>query len=197
MPLNTVCLPEPGTRSDGTHYHLDVVGDRFMPRLAYRNFVTHESFLASHAVRVSATSTQTGIRWYELHGSQTPAVFRSFTISPDRSLFRFMPSMAQDHDGNAAIGYSVGNVRVHPGIRAVTWNLGRNTKRVEVTIKNGGGDQENSSTWGDYTSMTVDPVDGCTFWYVNEYLPANEAGAAISWATTIAKFAVPTCVPLK
>ena len=28
----------------------------------------------------------------------------------------------------------------------------------------------NLSRWGDYTSMTVDPLDDCTFHYVNEYL---------------------------
>ena len=31
-----------------------------------------------------------------------------------------------------------------------------------------------ATRWGDYTSMNVDPVDDCTFWYVNEYLPADE-----------------------
>jgi hypothetical protein len=26
----------------------------------------------------------------------------------------------------------------------------------------------NLSRWGDYSSMSVDPVDDCTFWYTNE-----------------------------
>ena len=29
-----------------------------------------------------------------------------------------------------------------------------------------------NSRWGDYTSLNVDPVDDCTFWYVNEYYTA-------------------------
>ena len=32
-----------------------------------------------------------------------------------------------------------------------------------------------SARWGDYTSMNVDPVDDCTFWYINEYFPATSA----------------------
>ena len=40
----------------------------------------------------------------------------------------------------------------------------------EGTIINGSGVQTTTnSRWGDYTAMTVDPVDDCTFWYVNEY----------------------------
>ena len=52
---------------------------------------------------------------------------------------------------------------------------------------------ENTNEWGDYTSMTVDPVDDCTFWYVNEYLPTNETGPPPNRNTRIANFKIPTC----
>ena len=42
--------------------------------------------------------------------------------------------------------------------------------------------------------MNVDPVDDCTFWYVNEYYTA--AGQALSpagWQTRIASFKLPGC----
>ena len=49
----------------------------------------------------------------------------------------------------------------------------------EGMIVNGTGVQTTTnSRWGDYTSMNVDPVDDCTFWYVNEYYTA--AGQASS-----------------
>jgi hypothetical protein len=41
--------------------------------------------------------------------------------------------------------------------------------------------------------MTVDPVDDCTFWYVNQYLSANQTGNAISWKTRISKFKIASC----
>src|SRR5271170_5453762 len=60
-PVQTVCVPEPSTSS--TENYIDSVGDRFMPRFAYRNFGSYESFLFSLDVQ-AATSAQTGIRWY-------------------------------------------------------------------------------------------------------------------------------------
>ena len=92
------------------------------------------------------------------------------------SLYRFMPSLAQDKVGNAAAGYSVSSSTVEPGIRAAYWSLAGKTTPVEIALQNGVGDEENSSHWGDYTSMTVDPTDGCTFWYVNQYYQVSETG---------------------
>jgi hypothetical protein len=47
--------------------------------------------------------------------------------------------------------------------------------------------------WGDYSAMSVDPVDDCTFWYANMYFPAQ----GTNWVTRIAAFKFPGCpVPL-
>jgi hypothetical protein len=191
-PANTICVPEPSSSSTGIR--LDSVGDRFMPRLAYRNFGVYESFLFSHAIQVgTGTSKQTGIRWYELRGAGTPALFQNGTVSPDQSLFRFMPSMAQDNSAEAAVGYSVSNSSTHPGISASWWNLGSLTAPTEFSLFAGSAYQENASQWGDYTSMTVDPVDGCTFWYANEYFTENQIGAQHLWKTRISNFKLPGC----
>src|SRR5438128_4621151 len=60
---------------------------------------------------------------------------------------------------------------------------------AETTIMAGSGAQGNER-WGDYSSLNVDPVDDCTFWYTNEYLPAGG-----NWSTRIARFRFtsPTC----
>ena len=53
-----------------------------------------------------------------------------------------------------------------------------------------------NSRWGDYTDMTVDPVDDCTFWYVNEYYTVEGAATAPlgnGWQTRIASFKLPGC----
>ena len=44
--------------------------------------------------------------------------------------------------------------------------------------------------WGDYSDMTVDPVDDCTFWYTNEYLKAS---GTFNWSTRIGSFKFPGC----
>jgi len=189
-PVQTACVPEPSTAV--THNYIDSVGDRFMPGFSYRNFGSYESFLISHAVQAPTGGQKTSIRWYELRGSKTPSPYRSGNINFD-SLYRFMPSIAEDAVGDAAVGYSISNASTHPGIEAAWWKLGSELKPSRVPIFSGSGDEENSSHWGDYTSMTVDPVDGCTFWYVNEYFAANQTGSSINWNTRIANFRAPGC----
>ena len=189
---DTFCVNEPSSKTTGNY--VDSVGDRLMPRLAYRNFGTYESFLIGHTVQVgTGTNQQTGIRWYELRGSASPTLFQSGTVSNGTTLYRFMPSLAQDKTGNAAAGYSVSSSSVHPGIRAAYWSLPNKTVPTEITIKGGIADEENSAHWGDYSSMTVDPVDGCTFWYVNQYYQTTEIGGAINWNTRIGHFKLSGC----
>ena len=191
-PANTVCVPESTTSVSGVR--IDSVGDRFMPRLAYRNFGSYESFLFSHTVLVGlGTSKQTGVRWYELRGAGVPVLYQDGTVSPDSSLFRFMPSIAQDSSGEAAVGYSVSNGSTHPSIKASWWDLANPTAPVELSLFSGSADDENTSNWGDYTSMTVDPVDGCTFWYVNEYFDQNQTGSTHNWKTRVSSFRLPGC----
>ena len=192
QPVNTVCVPESTTSITGIR--IDSVGDRFMPRLAYRNFSSYESFLFSHTILTgSGNSKQTGVRWYELRGAGTPALFQNGTVSPDSSLYRFMPSIAQDGSAEAAVGYSVSNGSTHPGIRASWWNLANLSAPVEFSLFPGTADEENNSKWGDYTSMTVDPVDDCTFWYVNEYFNENQTGTQHVWKTRISNFKLLGC----
>jgi hypothetical protein len=190
-PVQTVCVPEPSTST--TKEYIDSVGDRFMPRFAYRNFGSYESFLISHDVSVSTTSTQTGVRWYELRGPGTPTVYQDGTVNPDSTNYRFIPSIAEDSFGNAAAGYSISSKSTHPSLNASWWSLTNPTAPVEFTVYDGTADQENTWHWGSYDSMTVDPVDGCTFWYVNEYYPANQTGTEIVWHTRIANFQLPGC----
>jgi hypothetical protein len=193
FPTNTVCVPEPSSASTGQD--IDSVGDRLMWRMAYRNFGTYQSYLVSHTVQVGAGAlSQTGIRWYELRGSGAPTIFQSGTVSPDSTTYRFMPSIAQDQSANAAVGYSVSSSATHPGISASYWSLTNQTTPTEIPLFKGTADEENSYKWGDYTSMTVDPVGGCAFWYVNEYFTTNQIGTGKPvWQTRVSTFSLPTC----
>jgi hypothetical protein len=120
-------------------------------------------------------------------------VYQDGTVNPDSTTYRFIPSIAEDSSGNAAAGYSVSSSSTHPGLSASWWNLVNPTAPVEFPLYAGVADQENTWHWGSYDSMTVDPVDGCTFWYVNEYYPQNQTGSQINWHTRIANFKLPGC----
>jgi hypothetical protein len=191
---NTVCVPEPTTATSDNY--IDSVGDRFEYRLSYRNFGSYQSYLVSHTVTVASTELgQTGIRWYELRDTGNgPQPYQSGTVSPDTTNYRFMPSITQDISGNAAVGYSISSATMHPSISASYWNLNEAYSPTEISLYSGSADEENSYHWGTYTAMNVDPSDGCTFWYVNEYYTQNQTGTDKPlWQTRISNFSLPTC----
>ena len=197
-PTSRDCLPQPGIANPAQY--LDILSYRQRPtyRLAYRNFGTYESYVTNQAVE--AAPGIAGVRWYEIrrvNGSYS--VYQQGTYAPGDGIHRWMGSAAQDKRGNMAIGYSVVNgVNVYPGIRytgrLASDPLGQMTLG-EGTIINGSGVQTTTnSRWGDYTSLNIDPVDDCTFWYVNEYYTAaGQASSPAGWQTRIASFKLPGC----
>jgi hypothetical protein len=192
-PTNTVCVPEPSTSS--TNNFIDSLGDRLMHRFAYRRFPTApaQTYLVSQTIQAGSGSlTKTAIRWYEFSAPGT--TITSGTINPSDTYFRFVPSIAQDKVGNLAVGYSVSGTTLSPSIRASYLNLrGGSTAPTEFKITNGTADEENAYHWGGYNSMTVDPVDDCTFWYVNEYFTTPQIGTGVTWRTRISNFKIPGC----
>src|SRR5262245_2217923 len=163
-----------------------------MYRLSYRNFGDHESLVVNHSVKVNS-SGQTGVRWYELRSPNgAPAAFQQGTYAPN-SDYRWMGSAAMDKVGNIAVGYSVSSTATRPGIRfaarAPSDPLG--TLGLETTIKDGTGSQLSTlSRWGDYSSLSLDPVDDCTMWYTTEYLAVD---GTFNWHTRIASFKLGNC----
>lgn len=183
------CVPQPGTT-----VKLDGLGDRLMQRLAYRNFGTYESLVATHSVNAASTGTQAGVRWYEIRNpAGTPTIYQQGTYAPDATN-RWLGSVSQDGQGNIALVYSASSSSVYPGIRyagrLTTDPLGT-LGQTESTLKAGSGSQTGTaSRWGDYAMMTIDPTDDCTFWMTSEYMPTT--GTA-SWATWIGSFKFPNC----
>ena len=179
------CVPQ-----SGTSQQLDSLGDRVMYRLAYRNFGSHESLVVNHSITAGSS---VGVRWYEIQSpNSNPVVFQQGTFAPDSS-YRWMGSIAMDKAGNMALGYSASSSSLHPAIRYTgrvpSDPLG--TMETETSIIEGTGSQTGGLTrWGDYSSMSVDPTDDCTFWYSSEYIPSN---GSFNWHTRVASFKFPGC----
>jgi len=197
-PSSRDCLPEPGI-TDGSRF-LDILSYRQRPtwRLAYRNFKAYEALVTNQSVE--ATPGVAGVRWYEIRRTgATYSLFQQGTYAPGDGIHRWMGSIAQDQQGNMALGYSVVNgVDVYPGIRYTGRLAGDAPGQMtlgEATIIDGSGVQRTTnSRWGDYTSMNVDPTDDCTFWYVNEYYTlAGQLSSTAGWQTRIASFKFPSC----
>ncbi|HKO54399.1 MAG TPA: hypothetical protein VJ276_00895, partial [Thermoanaerobaculia bacterium] len=196
---NRDCVPQPSP-AVGADY-LDNISFHYMYRLPYRNFggsPVQESLVVSASTAGSASTPGHGaIKWIEFrnagNSTATPTVFQSGAFDPDTS-YRWLPSAAMDKDHNIAIGYSKSSTTIKPGIY-MTGRLGTdtlNTMGAETTVTAGLGVQTTGagSRWGDYSAMTLDPVDQCTFWYTNEYLKTN---GAFNWSTRIATYKFPSC----
>jgi len=184
------CIPQ-----KGVNQKLDSLADRLMFRLAYRNFGTYQAVVVNHAVKVgtSRNNPYTGVRWYEIRNpAGTPSVFQQSTFSPDQN-YRWMGSIAQDKQGNMALGYSVSSSSVYPSIsytgRLVTDPA--NTMQAEASMQAGTGSQNGRlERWGDYSGMSIDPSDDCTFWYTTEYIKTT---GSFNWSTRVGSFKFPSC----
>jgi hypothetical protein len=170
---------------------LETLDGRLMYRLVYRNFGDHESLVVNHTV-----GTETGsaaLRWYEIRSpGASPVVHQQGTYAPDSS-FRWMGSLAMDGNGNIALGYSRSSASEYPSV-AVTGRLAGDPPGTmgaeDVWVAGGGSQIQSSSRWGDYSTMSIDPVDDCTFWYTQEYYAET---ASFDFKTRIGSMRFPSC----
>lgn len=178
-------VPQPNTTNT-----LDTISGWLMFRLAYRNFGDHESLVLNHSVRGSSGGG--GVRWYEIRDPNgSPVIYQQGTFAPD-SNFRWMGSIAMDQAGNIALGYSLASTGIYPSVgisgRQLTDPLG--VLGAETILVDGTGSQTGTlARWGDYSTMSVDPVDDCTFWYTSEYHKTSGR----PWSTRISSFKFDGC----
>ena len=181
------CLDQPGT-SVG----LDPVREVLMWRLQYRNFGMFETLVGNLVTDLGA-SNRAGLRFFELRrtGNGPWALFQEGTLAPPGdSESRFMASAAMDASGNIALGYSVTGPSTFPSLRYAGRGAGDPAGTLtggEVTLADGAAAQTQFSRWGDYSALSVDPVDGCTFWFTSMFSPSS------LWSTRIASFRFDGC----
>ena len=191
--------------------NLDSIAPRSMHRFAYRNLGTNaapvNSYVGNFTVNVSgaapttAATYQAGVRWYEMR--RTGDAFSLFdqgthNLTPGdgaNGLNNWMSSIAQDNRGDIALGFSQSGTTQRADIKIA----GRTNNVANSGILNEGealmhaatGSQTSTSNrWGDYSAMSIDPTDDCTFWYTQEYYAVTSSG---SWSTRVGKFRFPQC----
>jgi len=176
-------FPQPGTTTK-----LDPLREVIMQRLQYRNFGTYETLVGNFVTDVDGTD-HGGVRWFELRRSGGGAwtLYQEGTYAPDADS-RWMGGISMDGAGNIVLGYNVSSSTVYPSIRYVgrlaSDPLGT-LPRGEYPLVSGLSSQAGINRWGDYNSMSVDPVDDRTFWFTGEYM-----GASGRWATQIGALAI-------
>ncbi|MBI5100916.1 MAG: hypothetical protein HZB33_03675 [Nitrospirae bacterium] len=181
----------------GTTIKLDALGDRLMQKVQFRRVGSDESLWVVHSVRPDTSSTVRP-EWAEIDvtgGTVSSTAVQLQTYVPDTTIYRWMGSLAVDKDGNMALGYSTSSSTSYPGIaysgRLVTDDPST-LPQAETVLIAGTGPQTGISRWGDYSAMSVDPSDDCTFWYTNEYFDSSSTS---NWRTRIGSFRFPGCNP--
>jgi hypothetical protein len=175
----------------GTSRLAEVLSDRLMYRLQFRQFSDHWSMVCNHTVNIG--SNVAGIRWYELRkNSGLWSIYQQSTYSQPDGNSRWMGSVAMDTAGDIALGFSISSSNMYPAVK-YTGRLKNDSLNV-MNISEKGifyGTGSNTSNdgggycrWGDYSSMTVDPSDGMTFWYSQQY----NISMGTNWQTRIASF---------
>ena len=190
------CYPQPNT---GTT--LDPLREVVMNMPKYRNFGSHETIVGNLTTDVSGND-QGGVRWFELRrmGGGAWSVFQEGTYAPDIDdgagavEHRWMAASAMDESGNIAVGFNLSNdTNIFPSL-TYDGRLESDPPGVltagETTIVDGTGSHTSSTRWGDYSSMSVDPSDGCTFWFTSNY---GSSATSPTAATRIASFKFDSC----
>jgi len=136
---------------------------------------------------------RSGIQWLklQLNSSNAPLTHiahgRIYGSVASQPYYYFMPSLMVNTNGEMVIGFSGSKTNEYVGAFYVG-RLADGTSSGSPTLVQAGRAYFIGGTqWGDYSYTCLDPVDGTTFWTVQEYSqdPANDFGA--SWGTWVAK----------
>jgi len=174
-------FPQPGSG-----ILLDPLREVLMYQVQYRNFGTHESIVCNHVTDVDGND-RGGIRWYELRksGNDPWTIFQQGTYSPDADN-RWMGAIAINGHGDIGLMYNITSGTTYPGIRYTGRKAGDppGTMTEGETTIGVGLAANGSNRYGDYNSLSVDPLDETTFWGTAQYNPTSQ------WSTKIVAFEI-------
>jgi hypothetical protein len=190
-----LCSTYPGVEQPGEDQLLVLHRGRMLFRASVRNFASYQSLVALH--EDVGPGQRVGLRWYEIRDPARPTAeireHGTYFGPPGDADSRWAGSVAQDRAGDIALGFSVVGANLPPSIgyagRSAADPPGTLTSG-DGRLATGGGVQMSLDRWGDYSSLTVDPVDDCTFWYTQEYYPES---ADFDWHTRIGSFRFEGC----
>jgi hypothetical protein len=182
------CIPQPATST-----LLDPVLEPVMWRLQYRNFGSYQTMVGSFTVGDvgSDDNIRAAVRWFELRRSSGGwGIQQQGTFTGADTRHRWISTIAMDRFGNIALGFNASDDTItNPGIfytgRKVADTAGVMTQG-NILVQAGDSSLATSS-WGEYNSLNVDPVDDCTFYYTANYVKGGQ------WATHISSFRFDAC----
>ncbi len=173
--LGFACIPQQGGGG------LDGIPEVIMNVPKLRKFATHESMVLSFLTDATDGDNLAAVRWCELRRDDSSdwTLYQEGTFAPEDGLHRFMSSIAMDDTGNIGLGYNVSSPDSWVGVRFSgrfsSDPLGEMTVQ-EYNCADGLNPIFSGGRFGDYSQMSVDPVDNSTFWFTTEYAGGGSSG---------------------
>jgi uncharacterized repeat protein (TIGR02543 family) len=176
------CVPQPNG------VNLTQFGSFVTGRMPYRNYGTYQSLLAAENAELV-----TGIRFYEtrIASNGDLNLYQEGTFQPDTASYRFNSSIATDRAGNIAVAYNLSSSQTFPSQYAASRASGDPGGTLgNETLLNPGNGSQTTSLWNSRSSLTVDPIDDCTYYYTQQYEPMDGTN---NWSTQIEDFTLVGC----
>ena len=195
LPLTTdapVTVPHLGN-TGGTNGNLDAIDDRLFAAMARGGHIW-----TSHNIEVAADGTTTsptrnGVRWYDVKNiTTTPVINQSGTIFDNAAAnprWYGIPSVMISGQGHAAFSLTTGGLADRSNAattgRLASDALGTTQAKVlttaSATAYNPAADPGPGRRWGDYSYVSLDPIDDMTLWMINQYCDATDSyGCSVS-----------------
>jgi hypothetical protein len=191
----------------GTNGNLDAIDDRlFAAHIRNGQLWTAQNIGVDNTGSAAGTVTRDGARWYQINVpavSGTPTVVQSGTLytSSATNLVDqrnyIIPSIMVSGQGHAAMTFTTAGTSEHANSATVgrLASDGAGTLGTPVLITNSTtaynpsgdpGAAQQPRRWGDYTYVSLDPLDDMTMWGVSQF-----CDAANSYGVRVTKFVAP------
>lgn len=176
------CVPSGGISG------YDAISDRFMNKIYYRNFGSHEAIVATHTVDANypVLPVRSALRWYEFRRSGALwSTYQQSTYSPDGD-GRFMASININSKGQIALAFNSSGAGKYASIMFTGRNEADSLGLMvydEGELKKGEGYGTFSNRWGDYNDLVTDPVNDSIFWFTAMY-----GFTSNNWKTRVSSF---------
>ena len=182
-------LAQPGGGDD-----IDALQATIMQQAHFRRMGTHNSAIFNFVIDTDAGAGElAGVRWYEFRqtADNMPwTLYQEGTYTAPDGRHAWMADLAMDAAGNIGMGYTsmAGPTTPNPtDFRVSSYYTGRfdgdplgTMTAIEEVIADGNANIPNFR-YGDYSKIDVDPSDGATFWFINEYMSSGRTGVVGSF----------------
>jgi hypothetical protein len=187
LPITTLSTP-PNAAQGGTSKLVDT-NDNALLDAVFRDGSPGSLWVSANdgCTPPGDAATRSCLRLVEVSiASGTPTVSQDFDYSASGQYF-FYPAIRTDDTGNLFVVFNGSSssqyISAYGGVQRTTDNAG--TLEPPVLIKSGSGAYTESTRWGDYSGVGIDPSDG-TVWLGGEYPTSCGFLIRSCWGTWIA-----------